>query len=137
MYAPSNSLVNILMRWPALAAVGSTIAAVGTTGLVHDVAVAITGAIGGVLTATKLFHKQVCDCEGKGYRKISSPKVDWIIEYEEDHGHERPWKVYSIFGGLDYTKQHYASYATEEAAQEKIDMLRGVVEKIEGNRDED
>lgn len=130
MYAPTNTVINTFMRWPALAGLGSVIAAMGTSGLVHDAAVAVAGAAVGALGVTKLFNDQVCDCEGKGYSKLSGPKIDWIIEYDDSTGKSRPWEIYSIFGGLEYTKQHYASYSTEEHAKTKLELLKKLAEKV-------
>ena len=126
MYAPTNTVINTIMRWPVLAAVGSAATALSTTGLVHDTATAIAGAVGGVIGATKLFHEQVCDCESKGYTKQSAPKIQWIIEYDASNGHDRPWKIFSMFGGIESTKQHYASYSTEEHAKSKIELLQKI-----------
>jgi hypothetical protein len=135
MYAPSNSLVNAVMRWPVLAAVVPTVVAIGSSGLVQDAAIAVAGAVTGALGAAKLFKNQICDCEGEGYTKLPESKLDWIIEYDDTHGNERPWKLFSMFGGLEYTKQHYASYSTKDHAEAKIEILKDLVGKPDKDSD--
>ena len=136
MYAPSNTVINTLLRWPLLAAAGAAIAAVSTTGILSTIAAIVLGSIVGALGLTKVFNDQLCDCEGKGYKKFSGARIDWIVEFDNETGNERPWKVYSIFAGLDYTKQHYASYSTEISAQTRIEELRELAGKVQQKSDD-
>ena len=136
MYAPSNTVINTLLRWPLLAAAGAAIAAVSTTGVLSTIAAIVLGSIVGALGLTKVFNDQLCDCESKGYKKFSGARIDWIVEFDNETGNERPWKVYSIFAGLDYTKQHYASYSTEISAQTRIEELRELAGKVQQKSDD-
>ena len=137
MYAPTNTVINTIMRWPALAAVIPTVAAVASTGLAQTAAAAVAGAVVGAVGVAKLFNDQICDCEEKGYTKLDGPKVEWIVEYDPNSGKDRPWDVYSMFAGLEHTKQHYASYSTEEHAKSKIEILKDLAEKVTKKKDED
>lgn len=128
MYNPSSGFINALMRWPLIGGGIAAVSAVATDGAVAVASSFVAGSIVGAYGLTKLFKEQVCDCEKDGYMKIGEPKIDWIIEYSPETGNKRPWDVYSMFAGLEYTKQHYASYSTEEHALKKIEVLKKMVE---------
>ena len=130
MYNPSTGFLNAMMRWPILGGIVAGITAISTDGIVAVAASFVAGSIAGTYGLTKLFNDQICDCEEKGYFKFDGPKIDWIVEYNPESGDKRPWDVYSIFAGLEETKQHFASYATEDNALSRIEELKEKATKI-------
>jgi hypothetical protein len=112
------------MRWPLLGGAIAGFSAISTDGIASITSTFIAGSIIGGYGLTKLLKKQICNCEDDGYMKLSDTKVEWIVEYDAESGSKRPWEVYSMFGGLQFTKQHYASYSTEEHALNKIEILK-------------
>ena len=126
MYNPSNGFVNLLMRWPLLGSAAAGIAAINTDGVASITASFVAGGLAGVygLTKVKPVKEHICDCEDDGYIKLSDTKVEWIVEYNPESGAKRPWEVYSMFAGIEATKQHFASYATEEHALGRIKELK-------------
>lgn len=130
MYNPSNGLVNAMMRWPALGGVVAGVTALSTDGIVATAASFVAGTVAGTYGVTKLFNDQICNCEDKGYMKLGDAKIEWIVEYSPETGAERPWDVYTMFAGIEATKQHYASYSTEEHARSKIEKLKEAVSKV-------
>lgn len=130
MYNPSNGLVNAMMRWPVLGGVVAGVTAISTDGIIASIASFVAGSVLGAYGLTKLFNDQICDCEEKGYMKLDGPKIEWIVEYSPETGSDRPWDVYTMFAGLESTKQHYASYATEENAMKKIEVLKEMASKV-------
>lgn len=129
MYSPSHGVMNAVMRWPVLGGLAAGGAALSLDGLPAAAASFVAGSVLGAFGLTKAFNEQICKCEEKGYTKLAGPKIEWIIEYNVDSGAKRPWEVYSMFAGLESTKQHYASYATEEHALDKIKALKDMVSK--------
>jgi hypothetical protein len=124
MYNPSNGFVAIIMRWPIIGGVVAGFAAINTEGWLATAAAFVAGSVVGAFGLSKLFKDQICDCEKDGYFKLGDPIIEWIVEYNPDTGSERPWDVYSMFAGLEQTKQHYASYASEDAALKKVEKLK-------------
>ena len=131
MYNPSNGFVNVLMRWPLVGSAAAGIAAINTDGVASIAASFVAGGLAGVygLMKVKPVKDHICDCEDDGYMKLSDAKLEWIVEFNPETGEKRPWDVYTMFGGLEFTKQHYASYATEENALNKIKQLRDNIKK--------
>lgn len=85
----------------------------------------------GAYGATKMFNEQLCDCEGHARRAglAGIPKLNWVVEYHPESGKDRPWELYSMIGDDEDTKQHYASYKTEEHALARKTVLEGVTDK--------
>jgi hypothetical protein len=119
MYTSSNNvMLNALMRWPFLA---SAMVALGGifSGSFLGAALAWVVSVGlAAYGATRVFNKQLCDCEGHARRAGlgARPSLNWIVEYNPESGAQRPWELYSIVGDDENTKQHYASYSTQEHA---------------------
>lgn len=124
MYNPSSGFINTLMRWPLIGGAIAGVSAATTDGPTAIASSFVAGGIIGGYALSKLFKQQVCDCEEDGYVKLSDAKLEWIVEYNPETGEKRPYDVYSMFGGLEFTKQHYASYTTEENALNKIEILK-------------
>ena len=130
MYNPSTGIINAMMRWPVLGGVVAGITAISADGVIAAGASFVAGSIAGAYGLTKFFNDEICNCEEKGYVKFDGPKIDWIVEYNPESGTKRPWEVYSMFAGIEETKQHFASYATEEHALDRIEELKEKVSKV-------
>ena len=72
-----------------------------------------------------MFSEHFCDCDKKLVENGLSlvPTVKWVIEHNPESGSKRPWELYSMFGDDEDTKQHYASYSSEEHALERKKTL--------------
>ena len=130
MYNPSNGFVAIIMRWPIIGGLVAGFTAISTEGWLALVAAFVAGAVVGAYALSKFFKRHVCDCEKDGYIKPSGSAIEWIVEHNPDTGAERPWDVYSMYAGIEQTKQHYASYATEKSALKKIEKLTEMLKDI-------
>ena len=130
MYNPSNGLVAIIMRWPIIGGIIAGIAAMNTNGWLALIFAFIAGAVVGAYILWKFFKARFCDCEKDGYIKPSGSAIEWIVEHNPETGTERPWDVYSMYGGIEQTKQHYASYATEKSALKKIEKLTEMIQNL-------
>jgi hypothetical protein len=119
----SNGLVATIMRWPILGGIISGITAINTTGWISSIAIFIAGSTIGAYALSKYFKNMLCDCENYDF----VDKISWVVEHSPETGAERPWDVYSMFAGNESTKQHYASYATEESALNKIAKLKDIL----------
>lgn len=115
MYTPvSNVVVNAAMRWPAFGLAAAMVIGYMSEDPVGRGIAWVASVALGTLTAARSFSDHFCDCEEAALKV--RPKVDWVIECNPESGSKRPWEIYSMFGGLESTKQHYASYSTEEHA---------------------
>jgi hypothetical protein len=130
IYNPSNGVIAFIMRWPILGGLIAGIGAINTEGWLAAVLAFVAGSVAGAFGLSKLFKDQICDCEKDGYFKPEGSKLEWIVEYNPESGAERPWDVYTMFAGIEATKQHYASYATEENALKKIEVLKEMASKV-------
>lgn len=130
MYNPSNGFVAIIMRWPIIGGIAAGFTAMNTEGWLATAMAFVAGAVAGAFGLSKLFKNQICDCEKDGYVKLGDSVIEWVVEFNPETGSERPWDVYSMFAGLEQTKQHYASYSTEESAMKKIEKLKETFSKI-------
>lgn len=126
MYTPiSNIVVTTAMRWPSLGLAITTIGGLmADSGIGQGIAWIASVGLGSYLLASTQ-KKHFCDCEGEAIKKGMPllPQVEWVVEYHPDSGSKRPWELYSMFGGDEDTKQHYASYSTEEHALERKEIL--------------
>ena len=128
MYTPvSNVVVTAAMRWPALGLAFTTIIGLMADSFVgQSTAWVASAALGSYLMAS-VFSKHFCDCEAEEIKAGlgAVAKVSWVVEHHPDSGAARPWELYSMFGDDESTKQHYASYSTEEHALERKKKLEG------------
>ena len=99
----SNSIIGIAVAWVASVALG-------------------------VYATNKIFKEKLCDCEGEAMKKGWGliPKMTWVVEYSPETGSVKPWDLYSMFGDDESTKQHYASYTTEENALAKKALMESI-----------
>lgn len=136
MYNPINNLgVNAFMRWPVIGLPIASVIGLLSNSIIGAVLAWIASVALGVYAVNKAFKEQLCDCEGEAIKKGWGllPKVNWIIEYSPETGAKKPWDLYSMFGDDEATKQHYASYATEESALAK----KSLMESITNHTDDD
>jgi hypothetical protein len=135
MYNPvNNTSVNAFMRWPVLALPIAAIVGLFSNSLLGAIIAWIASVALATWATHKAFKKQLCDCEGEAKRKgwlDSLPKMKWVVEYSPETGEKRPWDLYSMFGDDESTKQHYASYSSEEAALQKKSLLEQLTTKDE------
>lgn len=130
MYNPSNGFVSVIMRWPIIGGIVAGVTAINTEGWLATGAAFVAGSVAGAFGLSKLFKNQICDCEKDGFIKLGDSIIEWVVEYNPETGTERPWDVYSMYAGLEQTKQHYASYATEKAALKKIEKMKEMLSSI-------
>lgn len=134
MYNPINNLsVNIFMRWPLIALPTTSILGMLSGSFIGMVIAWIASVAFATWATTKVFKKQLCDCEGEAKKKgwASLPKVKWVVEHSPESGREKPWELFSMFGDDESTKQHYASYSTEENALRKKEILEKAINPSE------
>jgi hypothetical protein len=126
MYNPvSNVGIGAFMRWPIFTLPVATIAGLLSNSIFGIVLAWIASVALATWATTKVFKKQLCDCEGEAKKNgwMNLPKVNWVIEHSPEAGREKPWELFSMFGDDESTKQHYASYTTEENALRKKEIL--------------
>jgi hypothetical protein len=127
MYNPINSTgANAFMRWPLIGLPVAAAIGLFSNSLI-GAAVAWVASVALATWAThKVFKKQLCNCEGEAKRKGwlgDLPKVKWVVEHSPESGGEKPWELFSMFGDDESTKQHYASYTTEERALKRKEFF--------------
>lgn len=124
MYTPiSNVVVNAAMRWPSFGLVTAMVLGYMSEDPIGRGIAWIASVVLGTLIAARSFSDHFCDCEEAA--AAARPKVGWIVEYNAESGTKRPWEIYSVFGGMESTKQHYASYSSEEHAISRKEILEG------------
>jgi len=135
MYNPFNNVsVNAFMRWPTIALPFASIVGLLSNSILGAILAWLASVALRTWAATKYFKEQLCDCEEEAKRKgwlDGLPKMRWVVEYSPETGEKRPWDLYSMFGDDESTKQHYASYSTEEAALQKKTLLEQLTTKDE------
>ena len=128
MYTPiSNIVVNAAMRWPSLGLLLATVAAFFSDSMVGQGIAWVTSVAFATYIATKTFGDHLCECDEKAIKQGLAliPAVSWVIEHNTESGSKRPWELFSMFGDDESTKQHYASYSTEEHAIARKEILEG------------
>jgi hypothetical protein len=126
MYNPMNNLgVNAFMRWPVLSLPIAAVVGLFSNSIIGAAVAWVASVALATWVATKALKEQICDCEEEAKKKgwMSLPKVNWVIEHSPDSGREKPWELFSMFGDDESTKQHYASYSTEENALKRKEIL--------------
>ena len=134
MYTPINNIaVNTFMRWPALSSLAVTIGGMFSGTVIGLIAAWIASVGLGAYVATKVFNKQLCNCEEHNRKAglAAKPKLRWVVEFDDTSNTQKPWELYSMLGDDEYTKQHYASYSTEEHALARKEIMENMTDQDE------
>lgn len=137
MYNPINNLgANAFMRWPVAALPFASIIGLLSNSVIGAVLAWVASVILGTYAATKFFKDEICDCEEEVMKKGWGPlpKLKWVIEHNPESGAKKPWELYSMMGDNESTKQHYASYTTEENALAKKELLESMTSTDEDKK---